>query len=106
MNNEVHFSQVIQERRRKKSEGCYAPLKKDLLDLLMQMYDEETDSILSDEELRSQVIINAKVIYICNTVKSWLQGMGLICKCFLDSKQEILMTRNHYFSQFRVDSFG
>ena len=52
-----HLSQVIQERRRQKSEGCYAPIKKDLLDLLMDMYDEETDSRMNDEELRSQVCI-------------------------------------------------
>ena len=32
-------------------------MKKDLLDLLMDMYDEETDSRLSDEELRSQVCL-------------------------------------------------
>ena len=28
---------------------------KDLLDLLMDMYDEETNSVMDDEELRSQV---------------------------------------------------
>ena len=32
-------------------------MKKDLLDLLMDMYDEETDSRMSDEELRSQVCL-------------------------------------------------
>ena len=77
VNNEVHFSQVIQERCRKKTEGCYAPLKKDLLDLLMQMYDEETDSILSDEELRSQVIINAKVIIYMQYCKILVARYGL-----------------------------
>ncbi|XP_068743942.1 cytochrome P450 4c21-like isoform X1 [Montipora capricornis] len=46
---------VIQERRRQKREGSYSPVNKDLLDLLMDMYDEETDSRMSDEELRSQV---------------------------------------------------
>lgn len=30
-------------------------MKKDLLDLLMEMYDEETDSRMDDEELRAQV---------------------------------------------------
>ena len=53
----AHLSQVIQDRRKQKSEGCYAPIKKDLLDLLMDMYDEETDSRMNDEELRSQVCI-------------------------------------------------
>ena len=52
-----HLSQVIQERRRQKSEECHTPIKKDLLDLLMGMYDEETDSRMNDEELRSQVYI-------------------------------------------------
>ena len=32
-------------------------MNKDLLDLLMDMYDEETDSRMSDEELRSQVCL-------------------------------------------------
>ncbi|XP_068711405.1 cytochrome P450 4c21-like [Montipora foliosa] len=47
--------EVIQERRIQKREGSYSPVNKDLLDLLMDMYDEETDSRMSDEELRSQV---------------------------------------------------
>ncbi|XP_068712247.1 cytochrome P450 3A18-like [Montipora foliosa] len=47
--------EVIQERRRQRREGSYTLVKKDLLDLLMDMYDEETDSRMSDEELRSQV---------------------------------------------------
>jgi len=49
------LSQVIQERHKRKREGNYVPVKKDLLDLLMDMYDEETDSRMDDEELRSQV---------------------------------------------------
>ena len=32
-------------------------MKKDLLDLLMDMYDEETDSRMDDEELRAQVYV-------------------------------------------------
>jgi len=48
--------QVIQDRRKQKRERSYKPaVKKDLLDLLMDMYDEETDSRMDDEELRSQV---------------------------------------------------
>jgi len=47
--------EVIQERRKQKSEGSYAPVKKDLLDLLLGMYDEETDSRMDNEELRAQV---------------------------------------------------
>ena len=49
------MSQVIQDRRKQKRERSYKPVKKDLLDLLMDMYDEETDSRMDDEELRSQV---------------------------------------------------
>lgn len=49
------MKQVIRERRRQKAEGNYSSAKKDLLDLLMDMRDEETDSRMNDEELRSQV---------------------------------------------------
>lgn len=47
--------EVIRERRRQKTEESHSSAKKDLLDLLMDMHDEETDSRMNDEELRSQV---------------------------------------------------
>ena len=51
----MFLKQVIRERRRQKTEGSHSSAKKDLLDLLMDMHDEETDSRMNDEELRSQV---------------------------------------------------
>lgn len=49
------FSQkVIRERHKEKKAGIVKETK-DLLDLLMDMYDEETNSVMDDEELRSQV---------------------------------------------------
>ena len=51
---------VIQERRKERKAGIVKK-KKDLLDLLMDMYDEETDSKMDDEELRSQVLGTFKV---------------------------------------------
>lgn len=56
------MKQVILDRRKQKREGNYAPLKKDLLDLLMDMYDEETDSRMDDEELRAQVYIHGSIM--------------------------------------------
>lgn len=55
LNAIVFLKQVIRERRRQKTEGSHSSVKKDLLDLLMDMHDEETDSRMNDEELRSQV---------------------------------------------------
>lgn len=61
--------QVIQERRKKKRDECYAPVKKDLLDLIMDMYDEETDSRMDNEELRSQVCtVHRYPCLITNTI--------------------------------------
>ena len=53
---------MILDRRKQKREGNYAPLKKDLLDLLMDMHDEETDSRMDDEELRAQVSIHGSIM--------------------------------------------
>lgn len=52
---------VIQERRKERKTGVVKE-KKDLLDLLMDMYDEETDSKMDDEELRAQVLY-----FVCKT---------------------------------------
>lgn len=45
---------MIKERRKEKKAGIVRE-KKDLLDVLMDMYDQETNSVMDDEELRSQV---------------------------------------------------
>ena len=45
---------MIKERRKEKKAGIVSE-KKDLLDVLMDMYDQETNSVMDDEELRSQV---------------------------------------------------
>jgi len=45
---------VIQERRKERKTGIVKE-KKDLLDFLMDMYDEETGTKMEDEELRAQV---------------------------------------------------
>ena len=63
-------SQVIQERRKQKSKGSYAPMKKDLLDLLMDMYDEETDSRMDDDELRSQVCLENLGLFLAIPLSS------------------------------------
>ena len=46
---------MIKERRKEKKAGIKRE-KKDLLDVLMDMYDQETNSVMDDEELRSQVL--------------------------------------------------
>ena len=51
----MFLRKVIQERRKERKAGIVKK-KKDLLDLLMDMYDEETDSKMDNEELRSQVL--------------------------------------------------
>ena len=38
--------------------------KKDLLDLLMDMYDEETGTKMEDEELRAQVMYSVSKPYV------------------------------------------
>lgn len=52
---------MIKERRKEKKAGIVRE-KKDLLDVLMDMYDQETNSVMDDEELRSQV----QKLYILN----------------------------------------
>lgn len=52
---------MIKERRKEKKAGIVRE-KKDLLDVLMDMYDQETNSVMDDEELRSQV----KKLHILN----------------------------------------
>ena len=51
----IFLPKVIQERRKKRKTGTVKE-KKDLLDLLMDMYDEETGTKMEDEELRAQVM--------------------------------------------------
>ena len=51
----VFLPQVIQERRKERKSGIVKE-KKDLLDLLIDMYDEETGTKMEDEELRAQVM--------------------------------------------------
>lgn len=48
------LQKMIKERRKEKKAGIVRE-KKDLLDVLMDMYDQETNSVMDDEELRSQV---------------------------------------------------
>lgn len=52
---------MIKERRKEKKAGIVRE-KKDLLDVLMDMFDQETNSVMDDEELRSQV----KKLHILN----------------------------------------
>ena len=54
----MYFSgpQVIQQRRKEIKTGIVKE-NKDLLDLLMDMYDEETGTKMEDEELRAQVLL-------------------------------------------------
>ena len=47
------LQKMIRERRKEKKAGIVRE-KKDLLDVLMDMYDQETNSVMDDEELRSQ----------------------------------------------------
>lgn len=47
--------EIVQARRKKKKEGGKVSSKPDLLDLLMDQYDEETGSSMDDELLRAQV---------------------------------------------------
>lgn len=49
------LQKMIKERRKEKKAGIKRE-KKDLLDVLMDMYDQETNSVMDDEELRSQVL--------------------------------------------------
>lgn len=49
------LQKMIKERRKEKKAGIVRE-KKDLLDVLMDMYDQETNSVMDDEELRSQVL--------------------------------------------------
>ena len=56
----MFLRKVIQERRKERKAGIVKK-KKDLLDLLMDMYDEETDSKMDNEELRSQVLSSSEV---------------------------------------------
>ena len=53
--DKLFLPKVIQERRKERKSGIVKE-KKDLLDLLMDMYDEETGSKMEDEELRAQVL--------------------------------------------------
>lgn len=55
------LQKMIKERRKEKKAGIVRE-KKDLLDVLMDMYDQETNSVMDDEELRSQV----QKLYILN----------------------------------------
>lgn len=50
----LFLPKVIQERRKERKIGIVKE-KKDLLDLLIDMYDEETGTKMEDEELRAQV---------------------------------------------------
>ena len=58
----VFLPQVIQERRKERKTGIVKE-KKDLLDLLMDTYDEETGTKMDDEELRAQVMYSASYMY-------------------------------------------
>ena len=55
----VFLPQVIQERRKERKTGIVKE-KKDLLDLLIDMYDEETGTKMEDEELRAQVMYSVR----------------------------------------------
>ena len=55
MLKDIILPKVIQERRKERKTGSVKE-KKDLLDLLMDMYDEETGTKMEDEELRAQVM--------------------------------------------------
>ena len=55
----VFLPQVIQERRKEWKTGIVKE-KKDLLDLLIDMYDEETGTKMEDEELRAQVMYSVR----------------------------------------------
>ena len=55
MLKDIILPKVIQERRKERKTGIVKE-KKDLLDLLMDMYDEETGTKMEDEELRAQVM--------------------------------------------------
>lgn len=50
----LFLAKVIQERRKERKIGIVKE-KKDLLDLLIDMHDEETGTKMEDEELRAQV---------------------------------------------------
>ena len=54
----VFLPQVIQERRKERKTGIVKE-KKDL-DLLIDMYDEETGTKMEDEELRAQVMYSVR----------------------------------------------
>ena len=55
------LSKVIQERRKGRKTGIVKE-KKDLLELLMDMYDEETGTKMEDEELRAQVMSSVSTV--------------------------------------------
>jgi len=57
------LSKVIQGRRKERKTGIVKE-KKDLLDLLMDMYDEETGTKMEDEELRAQVMYSGSKLYV------------------------------------------
>ena len=54
MLKDIFVPKVIYQRRKERKTGIVKE-KKDLLDLLMDMYDEETGTRMDDEELRAQV---------------------------------------------------
>ena len=61
-------------------------MKKDLLDLLLGMYDEETDSRMDDEELRAQVCLG--LLFWCHLgcPAGSHRGLRLRAKKMQDSK--------------------
>ena len=73
----VFLPQVIQERRKERKTGVVKE-REDLLDLLMDMYDEETGTRMDDEELRAQVIYSASYMYKPSVTEATLQARCII----------------------------